>query len=173
MDMIWISSPQSRRSSGVITLVIGIFILLFAPFVTSLIGSLLSAIVLVVSIFLLLSGLMMRGAGIGLPMIILGILGCLLGSTALISPDLVVSVLGIFLGVWMFLLGAGQLVVASRFLADRLYYLLTLVAGTLTVIIGVFLILSPVQGMQIMVFFFGCYLLVFGILCLVRPRHTY
>lgn len=171
--MVWISSPQNRRSSGVIALIIGILLLLFAPFVTSLIGTVLSAIVLVVSVFLLISGLMMRGVGIGLPLIILGIIGFCLGLSALISPHLAVSVLGIFLGVWMFLLGAGQLVLASQFSVDRLYYLLTLLAGTLTVLIGLFLLLSPVQGMQIMVTFFGCYLLVYGLLTLLRPRHTY
>lgn len=173
MEVVWISSPQSQRSSGVVALIIGIIILLFAPFITSLIGTVLSAIVLVVSIIMIISGMMIRGAGFGLPLIILGILGSFLGIGALTSPDLAVSVLGIFFGVWMFLLGAGQLVFASALSADKLYYALTLLGGTLTVLVGVFLLISPVQGMQIMVFFFGCYLLVFGLLSLMRPRYSY
>jgi uncharacterized membrane protein HdeD (DUF308 family) len=173
MEFVWISSPQNQRSSGVVALIIGIIILLFAPFVTSLIGTLLSAIVLVISIVMIISGVMMRGIGLGLPLILLGILGFCLGIITLVSPDLAVSVLGIFLGVWMFLLGAGQLAFASGLSSDRLYYVLALLGGTLTVIIGLFLLISPVQGMQIMVFFFGCYLLVYGLLNLFRPRYAY
>ncbi len=173
MEFVWISSPQNQRSSGLVALIIGIIILLFAPFVTSLIGVVLSAVVLVISIGMIITGVMLRGAGFGLPLILLGILGLCLGIAALVSPDLAVSVLGIFLGVWMFFLGAGQLVFASRLSADKLYYVLALLGGTLTVIVGLFLLVSPVQGMQIMVFFLGCYLLVFGLLSLFRPRYMY
>jgi uncharacterized membrane protein HdeD (DUF308 family) len=173
MEFVWVSTPQSQRSSGLVALIIGIIILLFAPFVTSLIGTVLSAIVLVISVGMIISGAMMRGIGFGLALLILGILGFCLGITALVSPDLAVSVLGIFLGVWMFFLGAGQLLLASRFSADKLYYILALLGGTLTVIVGLFLLVSPVQGMQIMVFFLGCYLLVFGLMSLFRPRYMY
>lgn len=173
MEFVWISTPQSQRSSGLVALLIGIIILLFAPFVTSLIGTLLSAIVLVVSIGMIISGAMMRGIGFGLALLILGILGFCLGITALVSPDIAVSVLGIFLGVWMFFLGAGQLLLATRFSADKFYYIMALLGGTLTVIVGLFLLISPVQGMQIMVLFLGCYLLVFGLMSLFRPRYSY
>ena len=169
MEIVWISNRQNQRASGVIALILGIIILLAAPFITSLIGVVLSAIVLIISIIVLITGVMMRGVGI--PLILLGILGLCLGTFALLSPDLAVSVLGIFLGVWMFFLGAGQLMVASKFSTDTLYYVLILLGATLTVLVGLFLLISPVKGMQIMVFFFGCYLLVFGLLSLIRPRY--
>lgn len=173
MEMVWIATPSNRRSSGVVALILGIIILLFAPLVTSLIGTFLSALVLIISVFLMISGFMLQGTGLRIPLVILGVLGFLLGLSALVSPDLAVSVIGIFFGVWLILLGAGQLVLASRFSADRIYYPLTLLAGTLTVIIGLYLIVSPLQGMQIVVLFFGWYLVAYGILSIIRPQYTY
>jgi uncharacterized membrane protein HdeD (DUF308 family) len=173
MELVWIATPQNRRSSGFVSLILGILILLFAPFVTSLIGTFLSALVLIISIFLMIFGGMLKGTGLRIPLFILGLFGFVLGITALISPDLAVSVIGIFLGVWLILLGAGQLVLASRFSADRIYYPLTLLGGTLTVIIGLYLIVSPLQGMQIVVLFIGCYLAAFGLLSIIRPQYAY
>jgi len=169
MQMIWITSPETRRSSGIFFLFAGILILLFSPFIAGLVGIFLSSLVLIVSIILLGFGIMMQIGSFRFPVIIMGLVGFVLGLAALLSPDLAVSALGIILGIWMFLLGLGQLTFASAFAADRLYYLLALLAGTVTVIVGLFLILSPVEGMQIMVAFFGCYLIVLGILTLVRP----
>ena len=172
MQMIWISSPQARRSSGILSLILGILILLFTPFITSLIGVFLSSLVLIISIILLVFGMMM-GTGFRIPLIVIGLIGSLLGLSALLSPDLAISALGIILGIWMILLGLGQLTLVSALSSSRLYYLLTLLAGILTVIIGLFLILSPLQGMQIMVVFFGCYLTAYGILSLLRPEYSY
>lgn len=172
MQMVWISSPQTRRSSGIVSLVAGIIILLFSPFIASLIGIFLSSLVLIISLILFGLGVMIQGGSFRFPMIIMGLVGFILGLAALLSPDLAISALGIILGIWMFLLGLGQLTLASVFSVDRFYYLLTLLAGTLTVIVGLFLILSPVQGMQIMVVFFGCYLLVLGILTIIRPGYS-
>lgn len=171
MELVWISRPQNRRSSGIISLILGVILLLFAPFVTSLIGTLLSAIVLIISLILMITGATMQSTGLRLPLVILGAIGSLLGLAALISPDLAVSVIGIFIGVWLILLGAGQLMLASRFMTDRIYYVLTLLAGTATIIIGLYLILSPIKGMEIVVLFVGWYLVAFGILSIVRPRY--
>ncbi len=168
--MIWISSPQSRKGSGVGALIIGILILLFSSLVASLIGVFLSAIVLIISIIILVFGLMMRGSGFSLPVIILGTIGSLIGLSALLSPELAVSVLGILLGLWMILLGIGQLVFASTFSGDRLYHILTILGGTLTAFVGLFLFFSPVEGMRIMVLFLGCYLIGYGLLNLFRPQ---
>jgi len=172
MEMIWITSPQSRRGSGVVALVLGLFILLFSPLVASLIGVFLSVLVLIISIIILVFGLMLRGSGFSLPIIILGIVGSLIGLSALLSPELAVSVLGILLGFWMLILGIGQLALASAFTVDRLYQVLTIIGGLLTTLVGVFLIFSPVEGMRIMVVFLGCYLMVYGILTLLRPQRT-
>lgn len=173
MEMIWISSPQNRKGSGVGALIIGILILLFSSLVASLIGVFLSAIVLIISIGILVFGMMMRGSGFSLPILILGTIGTLIGLSALFSPDLVVSVLGILLGLWMILLGISQLVFASTFSGDRLYHILIILGGTLTMFVGLFLIFSPVEGMRIMVIFLGCYLTGYGMLSLIRPQHSY
>lgn len=171
--MVWISSPQSRKGSGVVALIIGIIILLFSPLITSLIGVFLSAMVFVISLIILGFGISMRASGFSLPMIVLGIAGSLLALSALLSPDLAVSVLGILLGIWMILLGIGQLIFASVFSADRLYYALIVLGGLFTVIVGLYLIFSPVDGMNIMILFLGCYLIVYGVLNLLRPQRSY
>lgn len=172
MQMIWISSPRTQRSSGLVSLIAGIIILFFSPFIASLIGIFLSSLVLIVSLMLLGFGIMMKEGSFRFPLVIMGLVGFILGLAALLSPDLAVSALGIILGIWMFLLGLGQLTLASAFSGDNLYYLLVLLGGTLTVLVGLFLILSPIQGMQIMVVFFGCYLVVLGILSLIRPGNS-
>jgi uncharacterized membrane protein HdeD (DUF308 family) len=170
--MVWISSHENRRSTGIVSLAGGIVILLFSPFIASLIGIFLSSLVLIVSLLLLGFGVTMKRGSFMLPIIIMGVVGFFLGMAALLYPDLAVSALGIILGIWMFLFGLGQLTLASSVSYDRLSYLLVLLAGTLTVIVGLFLILSPVQGMEIMVVFFGCYLVVLGILTLIRDRSS-
>lgn len=168
--MVWISSPQSRKGSGVVAFIIGILILLFSPLVAGLIGVFLSAVVLIISIIILVVGITIRGSGISIPMIVLGIVGSLIGLSALFSPELAVSALGILLGLWMIILGIGQLVFASAFSADRLYHILTILGGILTTSVGLFLLFSPIEGMHIMVLFLGCYLMVYGILNLIRPQ---
>jgi uncharacterized membrane protein HdeD (DUF308 family) len=172
MELVWISSPQSRRVSGVFALIIGILILLFSSLLTGLLGIFLSAVVLIVSIIILVVGYTMRNSGFSFPVIVLGILGPLMGLTALLSPELAVSALGIFLGLLMILLGAGHLFLASAFSADRLYYILLILGGILAVVVGIFLIFSPVEGVQVMVMFLGCYLIVYSILGLIRPQRT-
>ncbi|MFH0968202.1 MAG: DUF308 domain-containing protein [Methanobacteriota archaeon] len=171
--MVWISSPQSRKGSGVGALIIGILILLFSSLVASLIGVLLSAVVLIISMIILVFGMMMRGSSISLLMIVLGIVGSLIGLSALLSPELAVSVLGILMGLWMILLGMGQLVLASTFSRDRLYHILTILGGALTTFVGLYLVISPIEGMRIMVAFLGCYFIVYGILSLIRPQGPY
>ena len=169
MELVWISSPQSRKGSGVVALIIGLLLLLFSPQVSGLIGICIAAIILVLSLILLGFGVMIRGSGFSFLLIIFGIIGFLLGFSALLSPVLAIMVLGIFLGFWVFLIGCGQLALAFRYAMDRWYQMFIMFGGILTVLVGLYLILSPVEGMQIMVVFLGCYLIGYGILSLIRP----
>ncbi|HWQ65809.1 MAG TPA: DUF308 domain-containing protein [Methanospirillum sp.] len=162
MELLWVSSSQTRKSSGVVAIIIGLLLLIFSPNIPGFIGLLLSSVIFVFSLIILITGMNVKKTVVALPMISLGIIGGLLGMTALLAPDLAVSFMGVILGIGVIVLGIIQLAFLSAFASHQVSHKLLLIAGIITVIIGVFLLFSPQEGLRWVIVFFGGYFIVYG-----------
>lgn len=167
--MIWVSTGMSRQAA-VVAILIGLIMLIFSPFIPNVIGVLLAAIIFLISLIIVGIGYSMRGSGFSVPFIILGIISGAVSLFALFNPDMTVSLMGILLGVVVLMMGIMQLGFSSGFIQDRLSWLFLIVGGLLSIVVGFYLILYPQDGLQLLVVFIGCYLIVYGVIGVIRGR---
>ena len=172
MQMIWVSSPGTRNAP-VLAVIFGVILLFFSPFIPGLIGIFLAAAILILSLSLIGLGFSLRNTGFFLPLLAIGIIGGVLSLYALLTPDTTVSFMGMLLGFVMLIMGIGQLFFSPSFVPDRLSWFFLVCGGVLTILVGLYLILSPREGMQIVTIFLGCYLLLYGLIGLLKRRKSY
>lgn len=172
MNCIWLSSPSSGLTP-LLSIIVGVILLIFSPFIPGLIGIVLAAIILILSLVLIGLGITMKGTGLSLPLIIMGLIGGVLSFYALVSPDVTASFIGILLGIAILLIGVSQLFFSPGFIHDRVTWLFLIGGGIVTILAGFYLILFPREGMQLVILFLGCYLIVYGLISLIKRRNTF
>ncbi|MDD3574808.1 MAG: DUF308 domain-containing protein [Methanospirillum sp.] len=169
--MIWVSTGMSRQAA-VVAILIGLIMLIFSPFIPNVIGVFLAAIIFLISLIIVGIGYSVRGSGFSVPFIILGIIGGAVSLFALFNPDMTVSLMGILLGVVVLMMGIMQLGFSSGFIQDRLSWLFLIIGGVLSIVVGFYLILYPQDGMKLLIVFIGCYLIVYGVIGVIRGRSS-
>jgi len=169
MQMIWVSTRAPRQTAA-LSILFGLVLLLFSPFIPSLIGIMLVAVILIVSLALIGMGFTLKGSGLSLPFIIIGIIGGCLSLYALMTPDVTVSLMGVLLGIVILLMGISQLFFSPGFILDRLSWFFLIFGGIIAILVGFYMILFPLEGMQLVMVFLGCYLMVYGIIGFFRAN---
>ncbi len=164
MKTIWFSSPEVRKTSAIGSFIAGFLIILLAQFIPSLIVILMSLFVLLLSVLLLITGVSLRGTTLSIVMIILGVLGCILSMSTIITPDMAVSFLGVLIGIWVILLGIIQFGYAPTQSSDKWSFFFMIVSGIVSILVGIFLLFEPYEGLYLLTLFFGIYLIISGIL---------
>jgi uncharacterized membrane protein HdeD (DUF308 family) len=96
--------------------------------------------------------------------VIAGVLGVLAGLVALIWPGVTALVLVVLFGAWAIVTGAMEIWAATRLPGQWL----TLVAGALTMIVGVLVLMRPVIGAVALALIIGVYAIAAGVLMLVE-----
>ena len=171
MNMIWVSTGMSRQAA-VVTILIGLLMLVFSPFIPGIIGVFLAAVIFLISLIIVGIGYLVRGSGFSVPFILLGIIGVCVSLYALFNPDMTVSLMGILLGVIILMMGIMQLGFSSGFVQDRISWIFLIIGGLLSIFVGFYLILYPQDGMQLLVVFIGCYLIAYGVIGVIRGRSS-
>lgn len=169
MQMIWVSNRGSGQTA-LVSILFGLLLLIFSPFIPGLIGIFLAAAIFILSLALIGIGITMRGTGLSVPLIIIGVIGGGLSLYALLSPEVTVSLMGILLGIVILIMGVSQLFFSPQFIQDRLSWFFLIGGGIITLLVGFYMILYPQEGMQLVMAFLGCYLIIYGIIGYIRSR---
>jgi uncharacterized membrane protein HdeD (DUF308 family) len=149
----------------------GIVAVLFGLFAIAMPGAMLASLVLFFGVFaivealiLLFGGVMAGGEAGPLRWILIGaaVVTLILGVLALWNPTGFVIAIAFLIGIWMFVLGLFQVFAG---IADRSapYWWVTLLAGVVGVIAGLYIMTQPIAGSVVLVWVLGIYAIVFGI----------
>lgn len=149
----------------------GIVAIIFGLFALAMPGTMLVSLVLFFAIFALIEAIIliisgvMAGGGEGSARWVLigaGVVLLILGVLAIYNPTGFVLTIAFLIGLWMFVLGLFQLWAG---IADRSapYWWLTLIAGIIGIIAGLYIMTQPVAGSVVLVWVLGIYAIVFGI----------
>ena len=151
---------------GVIALVFGVVALAW-PSATA------TAIVVLVAVFVLLDGILslvfaarsQRSSwGFG---VFEGVVGVIIGVLALSMPRITAMVLAVLIGVWALVTGIIELMTALRLRAEVGPVWLLGVAGVLSILLGIAIIVAPGAGVVAMTVLVGIYALLFGVALVV------
>ncbi len=98
----------------------------------------------------------------------LGILTVTFGVYLIIKPEFAAGIIGLLVAFWALLFGIVDLVVASRSIRAGLDFAwVFLLAGIISVVFGVFMLLYPVKGILSIVWVVGLYAIIVGVLLLL------
>jgi uncharacterized membrane protein HdeD (DUF308 family) len=152
---------------GAIAILFGVLAFVYPIVVTTLGIALLAAFALVEGVFALV-----RAFGMGLPaghralLIILGLAGLAVAALAVLYPGLATLTFVVFVGWWAILGGAFELIVAVEYRKVIENDWLLVLTGLLSLVFGVLLIWQPFAGLQALLWLFGIYAVIIGILML-------
>ncbi len=149
----------------------GIVAILFGLFALAAPATMLASLVIFFGIFaiiqaiiLLIGGIMAGGEEGSMRWLLIGaaVVTLILGVLALYNPTGFVIAVAFLIGIWAFVLGLFQIFAgfASR---GTPYWWLTLIAGIIGVIVGLYIMTQPIAGSVVLVWVLGIYAIVFGI----------
>ncbi|MDU9376389.1 hypothetical protein McpSp1_10030 [Methanocorpusculaceae archaeon Sp1] len=154
---------------GIVLLVLGIFCLVF-PFAALNVSAYIIAILLLfISIAALFSGF----SAFGEPkatwwMILLGIIGIVIALISFVSPDTMIWIATVFIGIIALISGVTDVIFAfSRGLSWG-QRILMLILGIIGIIIGLFFLLFPTEGAPVLALVLGILLVIAGIVSFVQ-----
>jgi uncharacterized membrane protein HdeD (DUF308 family) len=159
---------------GVLALLFGLFALMW-PAITALALALLFGVyVLVDSIGLLIDAFRNPDKSNRGMRILGGVLGILAGIIAIVWPGITAAALAILIGAWALITGIAEIVAAIRLRKQIQGELLLGLAGLLSAIFGVLVLLWPALGATAIASFIGVFALIYGVVLIVlgvRLRH--
>jgi uncharacterized membrane protein HdeD (DUF308 family) len=149
---------------GALAIIFGL-IAFFAPIETALVLALVIGIFAIVDgVIDLVDAIRHRGSAGMVGRIVLGIASILFGLVILFWPGRSLEVLVILVGIWSVVVGILQIVVSVGHRGDRdSGWVWGLVAGILSVLFGVLVMISPGAGLVTIIWIVGIYAILFGI----------
>jgi uncharacterized membrane protein HdeD (DUF308 family) len=95
--------------------------------------------------------------------LLLGLLGLVAGAIALVWPGITAIVLAILLGAWAMVTGIGEAIAGGRLLRNERRGGLLLLAGLLSVVAGLLILIWPVPGAIVLALLIGAFAVLYGI----------
>jgi uncharacterized membrane protein HdeD (DUF308 family) len=161
---------KSMITLGIIGALLGLFMLFFPDFASRIMVGLAGIAIILLSAIFIVEGLCIDAEG--WPrwgILALGGLGLVIGVASIAVPSVLVFSTAVILGIFLLVYGIGELAIGIGFLfAEAMVRMVFIMLGIFSVVVGIFLIISPAMGLDILVRFIGLYLLVLG---LMRTAH--
>ncbi|HEY5847648.1 MAG TPA: HdeD family acid-resistance protein [Microlunatus sp.] len=169
-----LSAPQLKEVAGrtwiwsvvrgALAIIFGL-IAFFAPIETALVLALVIGIFAIVDgVIDLVDAIRHRGSAGMAGRIVLGVASILFGLVILFWPGRSLEVLVILVGIWSVVVGILQIVVSVGHRGDRdSGWVWGLVAGILSVLFGVLVMISPGAGLVTIIWIVGIYAILFGV----------
>lgn len=153
---------------GLANILLGVIILAW-PHLTAYVVILFFALnIILVGLFAILEPLINKKSQHAIASVALGILGVAFGAYLLIKPEFAASLIGILIAFWAILFGIFDLVVARYAMKEKVDYAWSyVVVGVISIVFGIYLLLSPLQGILTFIWIVGIYVLVVGIILLL------
>ncbi len=98
----------------------------------------------------------------------LGVLGVTFGVYLIIKPEFAAGLVGLMIALWAILYGAFDIAVSTKLFKDKLHFGWSyLLVGIVSLLFGVYMLLSPVEGVLTIVWLFGLYSVTVGAILLM------
>jgi len=152
-------------SLGLLTLLIGMILLFFPGFVTSLFAVFAGIAIIMLAGILFAESLFIDREGMSRwCVLVLGIVGILFGLVVIAVPSLLVIATGIALGLFLVVFGIIEAVVSCIIIEDLMVRLVIGFMGFFAVILGTVIVIHPEAGLDTLALLTGLYLAVFGMM---------
>ena len=167
MKELFNKATNSVIISSIIALIVGIVMIAFPKLSIETIG-IIVAIYFVVHGFVLIF-LDFKASELYIPFdgLFTGVLSILLGAVLLYKPDLVPVIITIVIGVWMILSSINYIRMAIKLCNSKLPWLAILLLGILDLIVGIVMILNPLESTLTLELFVGIMLIIHSIINIV------
>jgi uncharacterized membrane protein HdeD (DUF308 family) len=173
------ASPMSALAWGALTIgsifaiIIGLVAVLWPDVTLRIVVVFLGAYAFISGIFTLLVGAVWPpGWGLRWPMVLQGVLGILVGGLVFIRPETAELILLYVIAAWAIVSGALQIAAALRLRRVIPDEWASILGGIASVVFGVLLAVWPKEGLVALVWIFGVFAVVFGIMQLVLANRV-
>lgn len=157
---------RSMIGLGLLGVLLSLFMLFFTAIATELIMTIAGFILIMLSAVFLVEGICIETGGWPRWLILgIGFLGLVLGTLSVAVPSFLAISVGLLSGIFLIVYGLGESAVGiGAVFADTMVRMVFLMLGIFSVIVGIFLVLNPSLGIDIIVWLLGFYLLVLGLM---------
>lgn len=157
---------KSRAVLGLVCVLLGLFMLFATGPATGIIASLAGVAIIALSAVFIVEGVFLDDGGWPrVALLAIGILGLVVGIASVTVPSALLVTTGFLAGAFLLLYGIGELAIGIGVVfAEPLVRMLFVMLGLFSAIVGLFLLLNPELGLEILVRLFGLYLLVLGLM---------
>ncbi|MDD1693505.1 MAG: DUF308 domain-containing protein [Methanoregula sp.] len=167
---------KSMLGLGLISFLVGLFLLFFPGYATGLFVVFAGIAIIVLAAIVLVEGLFLDHEGVSRwGVFILGILGILLGLVVIAVPSLLVIATGLALGLFLVCFGIIEVIVAYILPDDLMVRLVIVITGLFAILLGVVIIINPTAGIDTVILLIGLYLVVLGMMRVahgITERHA-
>lgn len=179
IDFVLLPSRSALAWRGLANVLLGTLLLMW-PQATVYVVILIFAINLIlVGLFSILEPLFDKKNPHALTTVVLGIFGVTFGTYLIIKPEFAAGLIGVLIAFWALLFGTYDVVVSLRAMKSKKpFSWVFLIAGIISLLFGLYMLFSPVIGILTIVWLFGLYVAVVGVLLLLTsllmklPRNT-
>jgi len=171
MDEHHVIKWKSMIGLGVLSALVGIFVLFLPSFAATLFVVIAGISILILSGILLAEGLFIDTEGMSKWAVFgLGIIGILIGLVAIVQPSWLILAAGIVFGIYLIIFGIAEVVVGMSIHDDDMIRSVVIVMGVASIILGVLILLNPAMTIGILAWLIGLFLLIFG---MIRVAHGF
>jgi uncharacterized membrane protein HdeD (DUF308 family) len=169
MDEHHVIKWRSMIGLGLLSALVGIFVLFLPSLAATLFAVIAGLSILLLSGILLAEGLFIDSEGISTWAVFgVGILGIILGIVTLAQPSWLVLAAGVLIGVYLIIFGIAEGVVGLSFIDDDMIRSVVIVMGVVAIVLGLLILINPALTVTILAWLIGLFLLILG---LIRVAH--
>lgn len=170
MYLEFISTPTRSALAwrGLANLLMGIILLVWPQATVYVVILFFSLNLILVGLFTILEPLFARDNPHAIVTVALGVLGVVFGVYLIIKPEFAAAIVGILIAFWAILFGLFDFMISYKMHQVKAHFgwAYTLI-GIISVVFGIYMLLSPVEGVLSIVWVFGMYAAVVGVILLL------
>ncbi len=153
---------------GLLGIIFGLIAVFFPGFVLGVLAFFLGAIIILYSLSVIIQGFVGNEKGsTKILMVILGVIGIIIGILALMNIEVLGMTIAILLALWAFLTGFSHLWLALTATEFQWYRILLFLSGIIFIILGFFLVMTPLMATATLIWVLGIFGVAFGIVLII------
>ena len=153
---------------GLLGIIFGLIAVFFPGFVLGVLAFFLGAIIILYSLSVVIQGFFGTDKGSTKAlMIILGGIGIIIGILALMNIEVLGLTIAILLALWAFLTGFSHLWLALTATQFKWYRILLFLSGIIFIILGFFLVMTPLMATAALIWTLGIFGVAFGVVLII------
>ncbi|MBO4522081.1 MAG: DUF308 domain-containing protein [Methanomicrobium sp.] len=151
--------------TGVIAVILGLLAITWTPTFILSVGYLIGIMVVIYSVIAIIQGVMSKeSTGARLVLIIPGILGLIVGFLVLTDLFATWLLVDYLVAIWAFMAGFTNIIMAFAGAFGKGYKILLLIAGIISVLLAIYLLVFPFIGQVVLFQVFGIFAVIWGIM---------